>query len=90
MPPTGGIRTPRLWYRSHLIRLTNVRPLLYNRANDNERKIVDEFDFFMDEDEYAIEEAEEFEALIDHEAGFDCDPYDVESYYGEAMLAYYD
>jgi len=45
----------------------------YNRANDNERKKMDEFDFF-----------------IDHEAGFDCDPYDVESYYAEAMLAYYD
>ena len=51
---------------------------------------MDEFDFFMDEDEYAIEEAEEFEALVDHEAGFDCDPYDVESYHAEAMLAYYD
>ena len=51
---------------------------------------MDEFEFFMDEDEYAIEEAEEFEALVDHEAGFDCDPYDVESYHGEAMLAYYD
>ena len=35
-------------------------------------------------------EAEEFEALVDHEAGFDCDPYDVESYHAEAMLAYYD
>ena len=51
---------------------------------------MDEFDFFMDEDEYAIEEAEEFEALVDHEAGFDCDPYDVESYHAEAMLAYWD
>jgi len=35
-------------------------------------------------------EAEEFEFFVDHEAGFDCDPYDVESYYAEAMLAYYD
>ena len=51
---------------------------------------MDEFDFFMDEDEYAIEEEYEFEAMIDHEAGFDCDPYDVESYHAEAMLAYYD
>ena len=36
------------------------------------------------------EEAEEFEALVDHEAGFDCDPYDVESYHAEAILAYHD
>jgi len=35
-------------------------------------------------------EAEEFEALVDHEAGFDCDPYDVEAYHAEAMLAYWD
>ncbi len=40
--------------------------------------------------DYEAEEAEEFEALVDHEAGFDCDPYDVESYHAEAMLAYYD
>ncbi len=33
---------------------------------------------------------DEFDFFIDHEAGFDCDPYDVESYYAEAMLAYYD
>jgi len=33
---------------------------------------------------------DEFEAMIDHEAGFDCDPYDVESYHAEAMLAYWD
>ena len=51
---------------------------------------MDEFDFFMDEDEYAIEDEYEFEAMIDHEAGFDCDPYDVESYHAEAMLAYWD
>ena len=44
----------------------------------------------MTPEEIAQEEAEEFAALIDHEAGFDCDPYDVESYYAEAMLAYYD
>ena len=56
----------------------------------NERKNMDEFEFFIDEDEYDIEEAEEFEALVDHEAGFDCDPYDVESYHAEAMLAYWD
>ena len=37
-----------------------------------------------------IEEEEEFSARVDHEAGFECDPYDVESYYAEAMLAYYD
>ena len=30
---------------------------------------MDEFDFFMDEDEYAIEEAEEFDFMVDHEAG---------------------
>ena len=40
--------------------------------------------------DYEAEEAEEFAALVDHEAGFDCDPYDVESYYAEAMLAYHD
>ena len=40
--------------------------------------------------DYEAEEAEEFAALVDHEAGFDCDPYDVESYYAEAMLAYWD
>jgi len=33
---------------------------------------------------------DEFDFFIDHEAGFDCDPYDVESYHAEAMLAYYD
>jgi len=36
------------------------------------------------------EKMDEFEFFVDHEAGFDCDPYDVESYYAEAMLAYYD
>lgn len=40
--------------------------------------------------DYEAEEAEEFAALVDHEAGFDVDPYDVESYYAEAMLAYWD
>ena len=40
--------------------------------------------------DYEAEEAEEFAALVDHEAGFDVDPYGVESYYAEAMLAYYD
>ena len=33
---------------------------------------------------------DEFSFFIDHQAGFDCDPYDVESYYAEAMLAYHD
>ena len=51
---------------------------------------MDEFDFFMDEDEYAIEEAEEFDFMVDHEAVYDSDPYDVEAYHAEAMLAYYD
>ena len=51
---------------------------------------MDEFDFFMDEDDHAIEEAEEFDFMVDHEAGFDCDPYDVESYHAEATLAYWD
>jgi hypothetical protein len=51
---------------------------------------MDEFDFFMDEDEYAIEEAEEFDFMVDHEAVYDCDPYDVEAYHAEAMLAYHD
>ena len=49
----------------------------------------DDFEMWGDED-YLAEEAEEFEALVDHEAGFDCDPYDAESYHAEAMLAYYD
>ena len=58
---------------------------------------MDEFDFGYDEDMYDtwtdedyLAEEQEFEAMIDHEAGFDCDPYDVESYHAEAMLAYYD
>jgi hypothetical protein len=33
---------------------------------------------------------DEFAAFIDHEAGFDCDPYDVEAYYAEQVLAYWD
>lgn len=33
---------------------------------------------------------DEFDAFIDHEAGFDCDPYDVEAYYAEQVLAYWD
>ena len=49
----------------------------------------DDFEMWGDED-YLAEEEEEFAALVDHEAGFDVDPYDVESYYAEAMLAYYD
>lgn len=31
----------------------------------------------------------EFEAFVDHEAIYDCDPYDVEAYHAEAMLAYW-
>ena len=48
---------------------------------------MDEFDFFMDEDEYAIEEEYEFEQFIDHDSGYE---QDEQSYYAEAMLAYYD
>ena len=33
---------------------------------------------------------EEFDFFIDHEAGFECDPYDVEAYHAEATLAYWD
>jgi hypothetical protein len=33
---------------------------------------------------------DEFAAFIDHEAGFECDPYDVEAYYAEQILAYWD
>ena len=59
---------------------------------------MDEFDFFTDEDDfemwgdedYLAEEEEEFSFAVDHEAVYDCDPYDVESYHAEAMLAYYD
>ena len=36
------------------------------------------------------EEEEEFSFAVDHEAVYDCDPYDVEAYHAEAMLAYYD
>ena len=50
--------------------------------------IFDLMDF--DGADLEAEEAEEFAALVDHEAGFDCDPYDVESYHAEAMLAYWD
>ena len=35
-------------------------------------------------------EEEEFSFAVDHEAVYDCDPYDVEAYHAEAMLAYYD
>ena len=38
--------------------------------------------------DFEAEEALEFEALIDHEAGGDTD--EQESYHAEAMLAYYD
>ena len=38
----------------------------------------------------ADREAEEFDFFVDHEAVYDCDPYDVEAYHAEAMLAYYD
>ena len=48
---------------------------------------MDEFEFFMDEDEYAIEEEYEFEQFIDHDSGYE---QDEQSYYAEAMLAYYD
>ena len=40
-----------------------------------------EFEFIVDD--------EDFESFVDHEAGFDCDPYDVEAYYAEATLAYW-
>ena len=53
--------------------LDNTYEICYNGVNNNERKKMDEFDFF-----------------IDHEAGFDCDPYDVEAYHAEALLAYHD
>ncbi len=41
-------------------------------------------------EEIAEQGVEEFTFLVDHEAVYDCDPYDEESYYAEAMLAYYD
>ncbi len=41
-------------------------------------------------EEIAQEEAEAFDFFVDHEAVYDCDPYDVEAYHAEAMLAYYD
>ena len=37
-----------------------------------------------------VEEDEEFNFAVDHEAVYDCDPYDVEAYHAEAMLAYWD
>ncbi len=62
------------WPKSHLIDLTNVRPPCYSCINNDERTKMDE----------------DFDFFIDHEAGFDCDPYDVESYHAEAVLAYSD
>ena len=55
-------------------------------------KIMENINGVLDFDgaDLEAEEAEEFSALVDHEAGFDCDPYDVESYHAEAMLAYWD
>ena len=41
-------------------------------------KIMENINGLLDFDG-ADREAEEFEALVDHEAGFDCDPYDVEA-----------
>ncbi len=41
-------------------------------------------------EEIAQKGAEEFDFFVDHEAVYDCDPYDVEAYHAEAMLAYWD
>ena len=55
---------------------------------------MDEFDFGYDEDVYDtwtdedyLAEEEEFEAMVDHDSGYE---QDEQSYYAEAMLAYYD
>ncbi len=40
--------------------------------------------------EEIAQKAEEFDFFVDHEAVYDCDPYDVEAYHAEAMLAYWD
>ena len=66
--------------------------MIYLGYENNEGKIMENIFDLMDFDgaDLEAEEAEEFEALVDHEAGFDCDPYDVESYHAEAMLAYWD
>jgi hypothetical protein len=55
---------------------------------------MDEFDFGYDEDCYDtwtdedyLAEEEEFTAYVDHDAGFE---QDEQSFYAEAMLAYYD
>jgi hypothetical protein len=67
--------------------LTSVRGIWYSGANRTKGNEMDEFEFFMDEDEYAIEEEYEFEQFIDHDSGYE---QDEQSYYAEAMLAYYD
>ena len=58
---------------------------------------MDEDVFFTDDDDFEIwgdedylAEEEEFSFAVDHEAVYDCDPYDVEAYHAEAMLAYCD
>ena len=48
---------------------------------------TDEDDFEMWGDEDYLAEEEEFEAYVDHDSGFE---QDQDSYYAEAMLAYYD
>ena len=66
--------------------------MIYLGYENNEGKIMENINGVLDFDgaDLEAEEAEEFAALVDHEAGFDCDPYDVESYHAEAMLAYWD
>ena len=55
---------------------------------------MDESDFFVDEDDFEmwgdedyLAEEQEFEAYVDHDSGFE---QDEQSFYAEAMLAYYD
>ena len=70
--------------------MSDPRAIVVSTTTKEEK--MDNINGLLDFDgaDYEAEEAEEFAALVDHEAGFDCDPYDVESYYAEAMLAYYD
>ena len=81
-----------LWPKSHLINLTSVRPLCYDCLNNDEGKIMQNLNGIQDfnQADYEAEEQEQFDFFVDHEAVYDCDPYDVESYHAEAMLAYYD
>ena len=66
--------------------------MIYLGYENNEGKIMQNLNGIQDfnQADYEAEEQEQFDFFVDHEAVYDCDPYDVESYHAEAMLAYYD